>query len=290
MKILITGANGQVGRELVRYAAQFQHTTIATVHRELNITQLDEIETALQKHTPDILINAAAYTAVDRAEQDEKLAYQVNAEACKYLAQACKKANVPLLHISTDYVFDGSSKTAYLETDPVCPLGIYGASKARGEAHIQNIWEKHIILRTAWVFSQHGNNFVKTMLRLGKERKELSVVADQKGGPTAASDIAKALLQIASTTAHKSAWGIYHYCGNPVTTWHGFAQHVFEYALDETTLSLETLHAIGTAQYPTPAERPLNSSMNCEKIKHAFGLAQPNWHDSLRAIIQEMHS
>jgi len=288
MKILITGANGQVGQELRLHASQFSHQTIATDHQNIDICNKNAIESSIQEHKPDILINAAAYTAVDQAESEPEKAFQINADACLYLAQACKKANIPLLHISTDYVFDGKQEEPYLEADQTTPLNVYGASKAKGEELIRQTWDQHIILRTAWVFSQHGQNFVKSMLRLGHQHPELSIVADQHGGPTAASDIAKALLNITSQLQHNPAWGTYHYCGSPLTTWHDFATQVFTCTKEYSPLKLQHIHAITTSSYPTPAQRPLHAHMDCSKIKHSFDLAQPNWHDSLRDLIKEM--
>ncbi len=205
---------------------------MATGRAELNITQQEAVNSFVQTQKPDIVINAAAYTAVDQAESEPELAYAINHDGAANLAQACADNNIPLMHLSTDYVFDGEKVGAYTETDTPNPQGIYGKSKLEGDRAVESILEQYIILRTSWVFGAKGNNFVKTMLRLGKERDILKVVADQHGGPTWAGDIAITLLQLVKRwdDGDTNPWGTYHYSGQPVTTWQGFAEAIFEQA------------------------------------------------------------
>jgi len=283
--ILITGAGGQVGHELS--IAGSPHRLIALSRQQLDISDPGQIAEAFESHQPDILINAAAYTQVDLAEKEQELAFAVNREGVANLAQGCKTLDIPMLHISTDYVFDGSKQGAYLETDPVAPLGIYGASKAEGEALLKKALKPHLILRTSWVFSATGNNFVKTMLRLGREREELGIVDDQHGCPTSARSIAEVLLNIADKYLRGQTveWGIYHYCNQPETTWFGFAQAIFQQAGGFQNLNL---NAIVTDDYPTPAQRPQNSVLDCAKIRAQFGIEQADWTDEFALVFDQL--
>jgi dTDP-4-dehydrorhamnose reductase len=288
MKILITGAQGQVGKELVSIANQRGYNVIAAGRTELDITQLKNVEDVIQSHSPDIVINAAAYTAVDKAEEEQDIAYAINRDGADNLATVCAKQNIPLLHISTDYVFDGSKTEPYNETDEVSPLGVYGNSKWQGEEAIRQKLSAHIILRVAWVFGVQGNNFVKTMLRLGKEREELNVVADQFGGPTPAKNIAETLMILAERYQKDKnlQWGTYHYCGTEKTNWSDFAKEIFKQAKEKGLIDKEIkVNAITTAQYPTPTKRPINSMLNCAKIYNTFDIEMPRWNKILKDII-----
>lgn len=290
MKILITGAQGQVGKELVSIAKQ-HYDVIAAGRDELDITQGKDVAEYIESSQPDIVINAAAYTAVDKAEEDQEIAYAINRDGAKNLAIACAQHNIPLLHISTDYVFDGSKIDAYSETDSVSPLGIYGDSKWQGEEAIRTQPTQHIILRVAWVFGAHGNNFVKTMLRLAKDRNELNVVADQFGGPSPAKSIAKTLISLVDIYQKDKSlnWGTYHYCGTDKTNWCDFAKEIFRQANDKGLINKEIrVNSITTAEYPTLAKRPQNSMLNCEKIKNTFGIDMPDWHDGLNEVLTEL--
>ena len=280
--ILVTGAGGQVGQALA--GAPSPHRIVALSRSELDITVAAEISRVLAATRPDFLINAAAYTQVDRAEEEPEQAYAVNRDGVLNLANACRPSNTPLLHISTDYVFAGDKKGAYVETDPVAPLGVYGKSKADGEALLRANLDQYIILRTSWVFSATGSNFVKTMLRLGRERGELGIVADQKGCPTSASSIAAASLQIADRYLKSLdvEWGTYHYCNRPETTWYGFAEAIFEQAGMRELI----LREITTSDYPTPAARPKNSVLECDKAEANFGLVQTNWKSELSDVLR----
>src|SRR6195256_2432767 len=224
MKLLVPGAGGQVGRELSRLAWPADYRVATFDRAEVDITRKDAVTAAFDRERPDIVINAAAYTAVDRAESEPDAAWAGNCAGPGYLAAACRSAGIPLIHISTDYVFDGSKKGPYREDDPVKPLGVYGRSKEAGDRAVREALAEHVILRTAWVYSAHGHNFVKTMLRLGGERPVLRVVADQTGSPTSAADIAAAIAGVVRRIAAGGRhWGTYHFVGAGAVTWHGFA-------------------------------------------------------------------
>jgi len=283
--ILITGAGGQVGHELA--IAESPYQLIALNRQQLDITDPLQIEAVFDTHRPDIVINAAAYTQVDRAEHEAEIAFALNRDAVADLAFACQQARVPLLHISTDYVFDGSKPGSYRESDPVAPLGVYGESKAEGEAVLHVTLEQHIILRTSWVFSATGSNFVRTMLRLGRERDELGIVDDQHGCPTSARSIAAVLLQIAERYLRGNAieWGTYHYCNKPATTWFGFAEEIFRQAGGYENLKLKP---ISTSEYPTPALRPRNSVLDCTSFEANFDIELVAWSKQLELVLSQI--
>jgi dTDP-4-dehydrorhamnose reductase len=290
MRILVTGAGGQVGTDLVNRGRQLGFDMIATDAPELDITNKEVVIEYIKNASLDVVINAAAYTAVDKAEEEVELAYAINRDGPAHLAAACSATDIPLLHISTDYVFDGAKDGAYLEDDVSNPSGIYGKSKLDGEIAVADTLGEYITLRVAWVFAASGNNFVRTMLQLGAEREELNVVADQLGAPTWSGDIADVLLKIANRYRQGEVmpWGTYHYIGSPVTTWHGFAQAIFDEAKLLGLLHVvPTVHAITTAQYPTLAARPKNSVLDCHKINNAFGISQPDWRAGLISVLTE---
>jgi dTDP-4-dehydrorhamnose reductase len=291
MKILITGAQGQVGKELVSIANQRGFDVIAAGRTQLDIAQFKNVKNYVQLYNPNIIINAAAYTAVDKAEEEQEIAYAINRDGAENLAAVCKEKNIPLLHISTDYVFDGTKSEAYSENDAVSPLGIYGISKWQGEEAIRQTLPEHIILRVAWVFGAQGNNFVKTMLRLAKDRGELNVVADQFGGPSPAKKIAETLILLAETYQKEKAleWGTYHYCGAEKTNWYDFAKEIFSQAKEKGLIDKEIkVNAITTEQYPIQAKRPINSMLDCSKIKNTFGIEMPSWKNALNEAITEL--
>jgi dTDP-4-dehydrorhamnose reductase len=285
--ILITGAGGQVSHELA--TADSPHRLVALTRQQFEITAPVQIAEVFASYQPDILINAAAYTQVDLAENEAELAFAINCDGVANLAQACKQVDIPMLHISTDYVFDGSKQGAYKESDPISAPGVYGESKAAGDAVLQTTLEQHIVLRTSWVFSATGNNFVKTMLRLGKEREELGIVNDQHGCPTSARSIAEVLLNIADRYLQGKVveWGTYHYCNQPETTWFSFATEIFEQAGGFESLKL---NAITTNDYPTPAKRPQNSVLDCAKIEAQFGIEQVSWVDELGLVLDQVNN
>ena len=287
MRILVIGAQGQVGWELTRRASVLGHDVLAWDVAELDITDAAAVDRELAASGMDVAINAAAYTAVDRAEQEPALAFAVNRDGPAHLAAACARSNIPLLHISTDYVYDGAKIDPYVEDDPTTPLGVYGASKLAGDEAVGRLLPRHLILRVSWVFGIHGHNFVKTILRLAREREELRVVADQYGCPTFAGDIADTLLDLAGRIAEidaRDAWGVYHYCGEPVTTWHGFASAIVELARARESLPVKTVTAITTTDYPTPAARPVNSVLDCAKLATRFGIRPRPWRAGLEAM------
>ncbi|MCP4470195.1 MAG: dTDP-4-dehydrorhamnose reductase [Gammaproteobacteria bacterium] len=283
--ILIAGAGGQVGHELA--TADSPHQLIALPRSQLDISDSSQLGAVIDKHSPDIVINAAAYTQVDRAEEDRDNAFTINRDGVANLARACEQAGIPLLHISTDYVFSGDETGAYREDDEIAPRSVYGASKAAGEVELRLALERHINLRTSWVFSATGGNFVKTMLRLGNERDELGIIDDQHGCPTSARSIAGVLLSIADSYLRGDdiEWGTYHFCSQPETTWCGFAREIFRLADGYQNLRIR---AIPTSEYPTPAARPMNSVLDCGKLKASFGYSQPGWVDELRLVLEEL--
>jgi dTDP-4-dehydrorhamnose reductase len=294
VKLLVLGAGGQVGHELCRLTWPSGYNIVACDHARLDIARPDAVVAAVAHERPDIVVNAAAYTAVDRAESEPDAAWAANCAGPANLAAACRDAAVPLLHLSTDYVFDGSKPGPYREGDPVSPLGVYGASKEAGEQAVRAALAQHVIVRTAWVYSAHGHNFVKTMLRLAAERPALSVVADQIGSPTSAADIAAALAAIAARlAAGETHWGTYHFAGagEPVS-WHGFAEAIFALAAPWNSARRgppPSVAAIATADYPTPARRPANSVLDCRRIGEAFGIVPRPWRAALADVIRELY-
>jgi dTDP-4-dehydrorhamnose reductase len=289
MKLLVLGAGGQVGHELRRLAWPADYRVAAFDRAGVDITQGEAVAAAFDCERPDIVINAAAYTAVDRAESEPDIAWAGNCAGPGHLAAACRAAGIPLIHISTDYVFDGSKQGPYREDDPVNPLGVYGHSKEAGDRAVREALPEHVILRTAWVYSAHGHNFVKTMLRVAAERPVLRVVADQIGSPTSAGDIAGAIAAIVRrVAAGDRRWGTYHFAGGGAVTWHGFAEAIFELAALWRGAAPK-VEAITTADYPTPARRPANSVLDCRHIGEAFGIAPRPWREALAEVIGELY-
>lgn len=286
MKILVTGKNGQVGSCFVKLLEQTELTFLALDREQLDITNAFQVNKLVSEFQPNIIVNAAAYTAVDKAEQEPELANAINRDGALNLALAANKVNAAIIHISTDYVFDGKGVESYTELAVTSPQSEYGRSKLAGEHAVAQACKKHIILRTAWVFGEHGNNFVKTMLRFAKTRNTLGVVADQFGGPTYAGDIASAILVIAKQVIHDShTYGVYHFSGAPYVSWHAFSEKVFETALAQEVLTQAVqVNPIATIDYPTPAKRPASSRLNCDKIHNVFGIKQSDWQTALVKI------
>lgn len=289
-RVLVTGSRGQVGTELLRLAPNFYVQAIGRNRRELDICNPLTVTNEVEKLAPDVVVNTAAYTAVDKAEQDKEGAFAVNEAGAGNLARACADIGIPLIHISTDYVFDGRQQTPYSEDDPVRPICIYGESKLAGERTAINICTKTVVLRTAWVYSAYGTNFVKSMLHYGMQREELRVVNDQHGGPTAAHDIADTIWKIVKRLDDiAQPWGIYHYCGAPDTTWHAFSEEIFDEARRQGyEIKVRSVMEISSKDYPTPTPRPKNSVLDCKKIQAVFDIYQPNWRDSLKRVIEEL--
>ncbi|MGM3175524.1 dTDP-4-dehydrorhamnose reductase [Dickeya lacustris] len=286
MKILITGSKGQVGHCLVNQLST-QADILAVDRDELDITDKNAVFDTVKKFRPDYIINAAAHTAVDKAEDEVELSYAINRDGPTYLAQAASAIGAVILHISTDYVFDGESEHEYEECMPTAPQGVYGKSKLAGEQAVASSADRYLILRTAWVFGEHGHNFVKTMLKLGSTRDNISVVSDQVGGPTYAGDIATALIGMVNYIDSGKApeWGVYHFSGMPHVSWFEFASEIFSQAKEKNVLeSVPCLSPIPTSAYPTPAKRPSNSRLNCEKIKRQFNISPSDWQKALNNI------
>lgn len=289
MKILITGAGGQVGTELVRAASPAGHEVIGMTHAALDIADARAVIEVVESGNPDVVVNAAAYTAVDKAESDAQTAFAVNRDGPANLAATCAETGARLIQISTDYVFDGSQSAPYAEDDPTEPASVYGRSKLAGEDAIRAALPEHIIIRAGWIFGAYGHNFVKTMLRLGAERDDLGVVADQRGGPTPAADLANALVSVVSSLGRSSSWGTYHYQGKPETTWHGFAEAIFSRAVEKGLLArAPEVGRLTTAEYPLPAPRPANGVLDCSKWHDTFGIALPDWRDGLGHVLDDI--
>ncbi len=290
MRVLVTGAQGQVGYELLKRApAGF--SVFGYGSQNLDVSDDEQVQAVFETLKPELVINAAAYTAVDKAEADVERAYAVNADGVGFLAAAAERRGIPLLHISTDYVFSGGGDKPYTPDDVTAPTGVYGLSKLLGETQLLEHCSRHLVLRTSWVFGAHGNNFVKTMLRLGRDRDTLSVVADQHGGPTSAGSIADTLWALASIFQREGRleWGVYHYSGFPACTWYDFANEIFTQAVSLGLLEKSPdVNAITTAQYPTPAKRPQWSVLDCQKLANAYGLLPKSWVQELQPVLQQL--
>lgn len=275
--ILVLGGNGQLGQELAR-AAALQAASIKTLsHVELDIAKASEVASALTRIKPTLVVNAAAYTKVDLAETNVEEARRTNEIGPAVLANACADAHLPMVHVSTDYVFDGTKQRAYVETDTVCPISTYGRTKAAGEQAVRGTLKRHVILRTAWVYSEFGHNFLKTILHLAATRDELRVVADQRGAPTSAREIAHAILHIAPRLLQEEdVSGTYHFTADGLTTWHGFASRVVAIAAPLTGRN-PRVTPIKTADYPTAARRPANSQLDCRLFARVFGFSGRHW-------------
>ncbi|MEM7639970.1 MAG: dTDP-4-dehydrorhamnose reductase [Pseudomonadota bacterium] len=290
MKLLCIGKSGQVARALAERAAA-QDMACATVGRpDVDLLRADSLVSAIQIHKPDVVINAGAYTAVDAAETDQERAFLVNADGAGALAAACAAMGVPLIHLSTDYVFDGHADRPYRETDLPAPINVYGASKLAGEVAIREVTKQHIILRCSWVISPFGQNFVKTMLRLAKERGGASVVDDQIGSLTTAGDIAETVFQVATKLVqpeNQDLFGTYHYCSRGHASWADVAELIFQVYQNRTNRKIE-LKRIPSSEYPTPARRPLNSRLETEKIERAFNVTPQDWTTSVTQIVTRL--
>jgi dTDP-4-dehydrorhamnose reductase len=292
MRILLTGANGQVGWELSNRGGQQGFEILALDRSDLDITDSVSVSKEVSRSGVSLVINAAGYTAVDEAESEPELAFAVNRDGPAYLASACGKVGIPLVHLSTDFVFDGGKQGSYLVTDPVSPLGVYGKSKAAGEAAVREHLPEHVILRTSWVYGVHGHNFVKTMLRLGREREVVQVVTDQYGCPTYAADLAETILRIAAQLqeGRQIIWGTYHYCGKGVTSWHGFTEEIFRLASGYASLKVKRVEPVSTSEYPTPAQRPASSILDCSVLAKTFNIHPQPWAESLAQMLEVLFS
>ena len=298
MTVLVFGGNGQVGQELLRALHGVDEVVATTRSGRLpdgsdcetaDFTQPEHLATLLDRIRPDVVINAAAYTAVDRAEQEPEAAFAANAQAPGVIARWCAAHGVPMVHYSTDYVFDGQGTAPYREDEPTAPLGVYGTSKRDGEAAVRAAGGRHLIFRTAWVYASHGGNFLRTMLRVGAERDALRVVADQIGTPTSAALIAEVTVKALQHPGGLS--GTWHLTASGQTSWHGFAEAIFAEALTAGLMAkVPTVEAISSAEYPTPAKRPSWSVLDNHKLQNDFDIVLPPWQDGLRKVIAELRS
>lgn len=292
MRILLAGTQGQLARALVGKARRHAGIELVALGRpQLDLADGSTIARAVERIAPDLVVNAAAYTAVDQAERARDAAFAVNCDGAGALAAAARAQGCPIVHVSTDYVFDGAKAGAYLETDVANPAGVYGRSKLAGEAAVAGANQQHVILRTAWLFSPWGHNFLKTILRLAGERPELRVVADQRGNPTYAPHLADAILAIAARVAEAGGdtrvWGLFHAGASGETTWHGFASAIVAEAAPLGVPHVP-VRPITTADYPTPVKRPTNSTLDCAKLEAVFGLRLPSWQQGVKDCIAEL--
>ena len=289
-RLLVIGRNGQVARALAERAGERRVPLLALGREECDLATFTDLPDAADDFEPTAIINAAAYTAVDKAEDEREAAFAVNAAGPGRLAEAAARRGLPLMHISTDYVYDGGKSAPYVESDPTAPLGVYGASKLAGEKAVRVALPDALIFRTAWVYSPFGGNFVKTMLRLGAERDSLRVVDDQIGSPTSALDIADALISVAADIYENDLGnraGIYHLAGSGETSWCGLARAIFQIAGARGGPSIP-VEAIPTSEYPTPAKRPANSRLDGSKLEKAFGIRLPDWRQSLKPVVARL--
>jgi dTDP-4-dehydrorhamnose reductase len=285
MAILILGADSQVARELAVRAATEGVALSAVRRTEVDIADRTAVQAAIARAAPGLVVNAAAYTDVDRAETEVEQAFRANAIGPAVVARSCAEADVPLVHLSTDYVFDGRKDGPYTEDDPVAPLSVYGRSKAEGEAAVRGALRRHVILRTSWVYGTYGSNFLKTILRLAQERDELSIVADQRGCPTATADLADAMLAVAARVGQKAApWGTYHFVGRGETTWYGFATEIVA-AQAGLTGRRPRVVPVTTSEYPRLAQRPANSVLDPSRFHRTFGLRAAHWRERTRTVV-----
>lgn len=288
--ILAFGAQGQLGQELSQQGARRGIKMRVLGRAEADIADAQIVARAIAASAPDVVVNAAAYTKVDLAESEPEAAFRANAVGPGVLAKACAAAAIPLLHISTDYVFDGTKPTAYVEDDPIEPLGVYGRSKAEGEVAVRRALDQHVILRTSWVYGVYGANFLKTILRLARERDDLRIVADQHGCPTGTADIAKAIIEIAPLLEQrKPVWGTYHFAGRGVTTWFEFAVEILDVQAAIVNRR-PTVVPISTGDYPTASRRPANSELNSSRFAATFGIEAKDWRERVRQVTRALLS
>ena len=288
MKILVLGCKGQLGRCLNDQLINTEHEVFYTSRKQIDIADFNQTKNQVLKISPELIINATAYTAVDKAEEDQKTANLINHLAVKNIAEICSQLKCWLIHVSTDYVFDGNSNVPYKEDTKTNPQGVYGETKLYGELAIQSSGCKHIIIRTAWVFSEHGNNFLKTMLRLGLDRDDLDIVGDQIGCPTYAQDMARSIVEIIPQLNSRKYNGIYHYCGHQPCSWYDFATAIFDQAIGYNLKIPRIVNSIETSAYPTPAKRPAFSVLNCSNIENEFGVHASNWRDGIGQVISKL--
>jgi dTDP-4-dehydrorhamnose reductase len=284
MKVLVTGAGGMTGAELIRQSRDKGWTVNAYSKNDLDITEASEVDGVIARDKPDVIFNAAAYTAVDAAEGAPEIAMAVNAAGAANIARAANIHGITVIHISTDYVFDGESSTPYKPDDRVGPINVYGESKLAGEIAVRDECERHVIVRTSWVFSHEGKNFVRTMLRAADEGRQLRVVNDQHGRPTSSADLASALIHVAEQVRTAPMSGTFHYCNAGCTTWYDFAQAIFELR----GKSIPDITAISTSEFPTAAKRPRWSVLDTSSFEAKFGITPRSWRNSLKDVLEKI--
>lgn len=291
MNVLVTGRAGQLASALGEANTPKGLKIVCVGRPELDLTDAHSVAAAVNRFAPRLVINTAAYTAVDKAEAERDLAFAINGTAAGLLAEACERAHIPIIHISTDYVFDGTKSGPYDENDPVAPASVYGYSKLEGERLVAAACRRHVILRTSWVHSPTGHNFVRTMLRLAQSRSEISVVDDQTGCPTYAPHLADAILSVAAKAltapGSSESWGTYHVAGSGAATWCELAREIFRLS-EELGGPVAHLKAVATADYPTPARRPANSRLDSEKFARVFGARLPDWREGARECLMRL--
>lgn len=287
-KILVLGASGQLGSSLCNELGQH---AIGLSSKDIDFCNPDKVAAVLCDFNPEFIINAAAYTAVDKAEEEESRAHLINADCPKVLAAIAKTKNIPLIHFSTDYVFSGEGSSPWKENDKTSPLNAYGRTKLEGEKAIEEVGGKYLIFRTSWLYSETGNNFVKTMLRLGKEKEVISVVDDQIGAPTYAFDLAKVVIKVLEQAKQTDSFisGIFHVANIGTTTWFEFAEEIFKYVSSkEINLKIREVKPIKSSEFPSTANRPLNSRLDCSKLRDTFGIEMPEWKDALHRCLDKI--
>ncbi len=290
MRLVVTGTKGQIARALIAAGTESEVEVIAVGRPNLDLLDPKSVRNALVIAKPDVVVNAAAYTAVDRAEGESEQAFAINAGGAGAVAEAAREMQVPVIQLSTDYVYDGTKTEPYVEDDPVAPCNVYGASKLAGEGAVRAATPNHVVLRTAWIYSPYGKNFVRTMLQLAQAKEEIRVVADQRGCPTSAREIARAIVSVAQRVRHDSSpslRGIYHLAGSGETTWADFAETIFS-QVERKWKRRPTVRRISTQEFPTPARRPQNSRLNCNMLKMHYGVHMPDWQESLRVCLEEI--
>ena len=292
MNIIGIGHKGMLGRDLILRLNDAGLNVKGLDIDEVDITRPDDLLPRFEPLEPDIIINCAAYTAVDKAESESEMAFIVNRDGPANLAKACKEIRIPLVHISTDYVFNGDADRPYCEEDPVSPIGVYGCSKCEGEDHVRKILKEHVIIRTSWLYGVHGNNFVKTILKLARDRDEIRVVGDQYGCPTWTGELAQVIVQLINQISKDRdgvQWGTYHCCGQGKTTWYEFASKIVEEGRKREAIKVKKIIPITTEEYPTPAKRPSWSVLGCDKIINTFGVELNEWGYGLRNMLDEFY-
>jgi len=288
MKVLVFGSNGQLGFEVMKKLEEKDWVPLGFDLPVLDITDNDSVLSVITLHKPDCVVNASAYTLVDKAETEREVAFKVNRDGPCFIARACALERIPLIHVSTDYVFDGQKNEPYRVDDIPAPLGVYGLSKEAGEQEVRKNINKHIIIRTSWLYGGHGQNFVKTIMRLADERDVIRVVDDQYGSPTYAVDLADAITVIIETirTNKETIWGTYHYTGKGVTSWYDFAREIVELARRGKKLVLKEVEPIPSSEYPTPVKRPAYSVLDCSLIESRFNISTKPWRESLESMLK----